>query len=53
MYKTQLLPIFIDLWLSTGVFGTIDATIIRKPSSKTVVDNPNNFSVKVALLPRL
>lgn len=42
-----------DLWLSTGVFGIIDATIIRKPSSKTVDDKPNSFSVKVALLPRL
>lgn len=31
----------------------IDATIIREPSSKTVVDKPNNFSVGVALLPRL
>ncbi|KAE9526647.1 hypothetical protein AGLY_013295 [Aphis glycines] len=47
------IPIFIDLWLSTGVFGIIDATIIRKPSSKTVVDKPSSFSVNVALLPRL
>lgn len=31
----------------------IDATIIREPSSNTVVDKPNNFSVGVALLPRL
>lgn len=53
MYQIKIIPIFIDRWLSTGVFGIIDATIIRNPSSKTVVDIPNNFSVNVALLPRL
>jgi len=53
MYQITIIPILIDRWLSTGVFGIIDATIIRKPSSKTVVDKPNSFSVNVALLPRL
>lgn len=52
MTNRLLIPIFIDLWLLTGVFGIIDATIIREPSSKSVVDKPNSFSVNVALLPR-